>query len=75
MERIIPLVIMGVFLYLFLFRRGGMGMGCCGGHGSLDSHPHHNTSRDKLPQEPQDDVIDLREGDYTILPSGKDKVS
>jgi hypothetical protein len=73
MERIIPLVIIGVFLYLLLFRRGGMG--CCGAHGSQDSHPNHDTPSDKPPLNRQDDVIDLQEGDYTVLPSGKDKVS
>ncbi len=76
MERIIPLVIIGVFFYFLLFRRGGMGgMGCCGAHGSQDSNPHHDTPSDKPPLNRQDDVIDLQEGDYTVLPSGKDKVS
>ncbi|UCB50976.1 MAG: hypothetical protein JSW56_09025 [Deltaproteobacteria bacterium] len=74
MERIIPLVIIGVFFYRLLFRKGGMGgMGCCGGHGSHDSHPNHDTPSDKLTQKHEDDVIDLREGDYTVLPSGKGK--
>ena len=76
MERIIPLVIIGVFLYLLLFRRGGMGgMGCCGSHGSHDSNPHHDAPSEKPSQIRQDDVIDLQEGDYTVLPSGKDKAS
>ena len=74
MERIIPLVIIGVFFYLLLFRRGGMGgLGCCGSHGSHDSHPNHDAPSDKPSQIRQDDVIDLQEGDYTVLPSGKEK--
>jgi hypothetical protein len=76
MERIIPLIIFGVFLYLLLFRRGGMGgMGCCGDHGSHDSNSHHDAHSVKPAQKRQDEVIDQQEGEYTVLPSGKDKVA
>lgn len=75
MQGIIPLVIIGVFLYLFLFRRGGMGgMGCCGSHGSHDSAPHQDTkSRDRLSQIGQEDVIELGKDEYTILSPKGDK--
>jgi hypothetical protein len=76
MERIIPLVIIGVFFYLLLFRRGGMGgMGCCGSHGSHDSHPNHDAPSDNPSLNRKDDVIDLQEGDYTVLPSEKEEAS
>lgn len=80
MQGIIPLIIAGLFVYLMFFRRGrgGMGMGCCGGHFGHDSvdhdsvdHDHespHNKSADPPPGEHSGNVIDLKEGDYTVLP-------
>lgn len=74
MERIIPLVIIGLFFYLLLFRRGGVGgMGCCGSPDSHDSDPHHDAPGGSPPQIGQHDVIDLQEGEYTVLLSGKGK--
>lgn len=70
MENLFPLLILGVFMYLIFFRRGGgmSGMGCCGSHGAHDSHKGRDMdTTDQASRKPQDQVIDLREGDYTIL--------
>ncbi len=73
MQSIIPLIIIGVFVYLMFSRRGG-GMGCCGSHGSHDSAPHQDTkSRNNLSPVRQEDVIELGKDEYTILPSKGDK--
>jgi hypothetical protein len=73
MQSIIPLIIIGVLAYLMLSRRG-VGMGCCGSHGSHDSAPHQDRkSRDRLSQIRQEDVIELGKDEYTILPSKGDK--
>jgi hypothetical protein len=66
MENLIPLLILGVFMYLIFFRRGGMS--CCGSHGTHDSGRGQDIdTTDKASHKSQDNVIDLREGDYTIL--------
>lgn len=67
MENLIPLLVLGVFMYLVFFRRGGMS--CCGSHGTHNSGRDQQTdSEDKLYHARQEDVIDLREGEgYRIL--------
>ena len=75
MQGIIPLIIAGLFVYLMFFRRGrgGMGMGCCGGHLGHDSESPHNKNKpsDPPPGEPLGNVIDLRKEDYSVLPSNE----
>jgi len=87
MQNLIPLILIGFFIYLIFSRKGGMGgMGCCGGHGSHEDHgnqgdneDHHSEKEKKVISEPvsqmQDDkVIDLLEGrDYVLLPLKDDE--
>ncbi|MFH1490021.1 MAG: hypothetical protein ABII06_14055 [Pseudomonadota bacterium] len=69
MGTLFPLIIMGVFLYLAFFRRGGMG--CCGGRSDRDTKdfPAGKGPDNKILGE----VITLREDQYTILSSEDDK--
>ena len=72
MENLIPLLIIGLFMYLIFFRRGGMS--CCGSHDAHDSGRNQPTgSEDKSYHARQEDVIDLREGEYTILTPNDNK--
>jgi len=73
MQNIIPLILGAFVVYLLFFRKGGMGMGCCGGH---DSHGHHSghgheAVKDRhfneLSENRKEDVIDLREDQYTVV--------
>jgi hypothetical protein len=73
MDNLFVFMIMGLFLYLIFFRKGGMGgMGCCGGHSDHSNHGEGHTKSDgpsgKSPtQAPQEEVIDLRKDQYAIL--------
>ncbi len=68
MQSLIPLIFIGAFIYLIFARKGGVG--CCGGHGSHESRPHQDShSGWKSSHHRQEDVIDLREDEYTVLPS------
>ena len=69
MQTIIPLIIAGLFVYLMFFRRGRGGMGCCGGHLGHDSRGAQDKHTGNPPSEPLGSVIDLKEEDYTMLPS------
>ena len=66
----------------------GMGMGCCGGHGGHGNHDHqdnngdhcgHGTETDKarhlneLSEDRKEEIIDLREDQYTVLTVEEDK--
>ena len=77
MQGIIPLIIAGLFVYLMFFRRsrGGMGMGCCAGHFGHESENPHNKPSDPPPGEPLASVIDLKEDDYTVLPSNENPLN
>lgn len=84
---LIPLIFIGIFIYLIFSRKGGMG--CCGGHGGHSNHGDHDDHEDhedhysdkekKEISEPvsqiQDGkVIDLLEGrDYVLLPLKDDE--
>lgn len=72
MHNLIPLILIAVFVYLIFFRRGGMG--CCGGHGAHESERYRDVHRGKSSHDHLEDVIDLREDEYTILPSEDDKL-
>ncbi len=65
--QIIPLIIVGLFVYLMFFRKGGMG--CCGGHIGHDSKRPQDKHTGNHPGEPLGSMIDLREEDYATLPS------
>ena len=72
MDNVFPLLIMGLFLYLIVFRKGGMG--CCGGHADHDTGHARDVRSDREPyRSREEDVIDLREDQYTILTSGDDR--
>lgn len=82
MQNIIPLILGAFVVYLLFFRKGGMGMGCCGGHDSHDSHGHHSghgheAVKDRhfneLSEDGNEDVIDLREDQYTVVTVEEDK--
>ena len=74
MQSLIPLLFIGLFAYLMFSRRGG-GMGCCGGHGAHDSERHQDVQpQQKSLHDPEGNVIDLREDEYTVLPSKDHKL-
>lgn len=64
MPNLFSLLLVALFVYLIFFRKGGIGMGCCGGHGSErlkesdPSRPSHQASGE---------IIDLAEDQYTVL--------
>ena len=66
MQSIIPLILIGLFVYLMFSRKGGMG--CCGGHGGHDSDQNRKVNTGSLSHEDMGNVIDLREDEYTLLP-------
>jgi hypothetical protein len=73
MQNLLPLILIGFFVYLIFARKGGMC--CCGGHGSDEhrQHPHPN-SGDPAHDHTQD-VIVLRKDEYTVLPAETDQRS
>ena len=88
MQDVFPLLLAAFFVYLLFFRKGGMGMGCCGGHGSYGDHSGHDSQgghyghinvpyKDKylneLSTDIKEDVIDLREDQYTVVTVEEDK--
>jgi hypothetical protein len=72
MHNLILLIFIAVFVYLIFFRRGGVG--CCGGHGAHESERYQDVHSGKSSHDRMEDVIDLREDEYTILPSEDDKL-
>jgi hypothetical protein len=69
MQGIIPLILLGLFVYLMFSRKGGMG--CCGGHGGHDSEQNRKVNRGRSSHGDMGNVIDLREDEYTVLPAKK----
>jgi hypothetical protein len=88
MQNLIPLILIGFFIYLIFFRKGGMGgmggMGCCGGHGGhgghedQGNHSGHSSDKEKkanselVSQMQDDNVIDLQEGRDYVSLPAKD---
>ncbi len=75
MHNLIPLILIAVFVCLIFFRRGGVG--CCGGHGGHGAHEserYQDVHSGKSSHDSMENVIDLREDEYTILPSEDDKL-
>ena len=66
------LLIVGVVVYMLFSRKGGTGMGCCGGH-----HDHHPIDADHEDPEdhpsssskPEGNIIDLKKEDYSVISS------
>ena len=88
MQDLILLILGALFVYLLFSRKGGMGMGCCGGHGSYGDHSGHDSHgshgdhtnvpyKDKHPNglssDITEEVIDLREDQYTVVTVEEDK--
>jgi hypothetical protein len=71
MQNLIPLIVIGLFVYLMFFRRGGMG--CCGSHGSHDSGSSQKGNSGRSSNDHLDTVVDLSEDDYAVSPSKNDK--
>jgi len=73
MDNLFTFIIMGLFVYLIFFRKGGMG--CCGGHTGHGDHGEGHTRGDGLSgrgpnQDPQKEVIELRKDQYIISNPG-----
>jgi len=79
MQNLIPLIFVGLFIYLIFSRKGGMGgMGCCGGHGGHEDHGNHSdqssnkenkANSGSVTQMQDETVIDLQKGkDYVFMP-------
>ncbi len=47
----------------------------CGGHNARDFKGNRNSYKETYPHERLEDVIDLSEDDYTVLPSRDEKIS
>jgi hypothetical protein len=65
MENLLPILLIGLFVYLIFFRRGGMGMGCCGGHGE-----HHPENRKEGPEREggstKSGTVDLSKDEFSV---------
>jgi hypothetical protein len=65
MENLLPILLIGLFVYLIFFRRGGMGMGCCGGHGG-----HHSDHRKQDPAgeegSTKSGTVDLSKDEFSV---------
>lgn len=72
MQNLLPLIIIVAVVYFLFLRKGGMG--CCGGHTTHESGGTREVHAGRATGQ-KDDVVDLREDEYTILPSKKDKLS
>jgi len=70
MQNILPLILIGFFVYLIFSRKGGMG--CCGGHGSSEHKPQQDSNSGDRSHGHMEKVIDLRKDEYTVLPSDAD---
>ena len=73
MQDLFPLFLAAFFVYLLFFRKGGMGMGCCGGHGGRNAEPVKSMHYDELSEDSKGDVIDLRKDQYTVMTIEEDK--
>ena len=67
MQNIIPLILGAFVVYLLFFRKGGMGMGCCGSHSAHGGEPDKDRHFNELSEDGNEDVIDLREDQYTVV--------
>jgi hypothetical protein len=72
MQNLIPVILIALFVYLIFFRKGGIG--CCGGHSTHETQRHQDEHSEKSSYERVENVIDLREDEYTVLPSKNDKL-
>jgi hypothetical protein len=73
MQNLLPLILIGFFVYLIFSRRGGMG--CCGGHGSAEHRQHPQSNSGDSAHDHTHEVIVLRKDEYTVLPAETDQRS
>jgi hypothetical protein len=73
MQYLIPLIFIALFVYLIFYRKDGMG--CCSGHNTYETQQHQDEHSEKSFYDQMENVIDLREDEYTVLPSKNDKLS
>jgi hypothetical protein len=74
MQNLLPLIVIGFFVYRIFSRKGGMG--CCGSHSSHEPKRHpdgHSHSGELSQDDHMGKVIDLNKDEYTILPSRNDQ--
>lgn len=71
MQNLLPLILIGFFIYVIFSRKGGMG--CCGGHGPNEHKQHQNSNSGDISHDRMENVIDLRKDEYTILPAENDQ--
>jgi len=70
---LIPLILIGFFIYLIFSRKGGMG--CCGGHGGHSNHADHGDHySDKEQKEISEPVSQIQDGKVVDLLDGRDYV-
>ncbi len=50
-------------------------MGCCSGHNTYETQQHQDEHSEKSFYDQMENVIDLREDEYTVLPAKNDKLS
>jgi len=67
MQNLLPLILIGLIVYLMFSRKGGMG--CCGGHDAHEPKGSQDGNSADLPQNRVEKVIDLRKDEYTVLPA------
>jgi len=70
MQNLLPLILIGFLMYFIFFRKGGMG--CCGSHGVDDPKRQEDEqprSGDLFRNDQMEEVIDLRQDEYTVLPA------
>lgn len=67
MQNLIPLIFIGLFVYLIFSRKGGMG--CCGGHGAHEPEQHKDVHSGKSFHESAEKVNELGNDEYKILHS------
>ena len=64
MQNLIPLIIIGLFVYFIFSRKGGVG--CCG-HGTHEPRKHQDRQSAGSADNHRVNVIDLSPDEYTIL--------
>ena len=70
MQNLLPLILIGLIVYLMFSKKGGMG--CCGGHDAHGPKRPQDMNSGDLPRNHMEKVIDLRKDEYTVLPSRDD---
>lgn len=67
MQNLLPLIVIGLLVYLIFSRRGGIS--CCGGHDAHEPKRPQDANTVERPHDRMEKVIDLRKDEYTVLPA------